>query len=74
MKTNVIGRVYTIGDLSKLKLKGKPKCPYCGKPVSFIYDDLPHGHISQLCPNCGRKVMLDVGTMTAHKIVSQPSA
>lgn len=74
MSSKIIRRVYTVGELRKMKLKGKPKCPYCEKPVGFIYDDLPHGHISQLCPNCGRKVLVDVGTMTVHKIVNQPSA
>lgn len=70
----VLRRVYTVGDMRQFKLKGKPKCPYCEKPVSFVYDDIPHGHISQICPTCGHKVLLDVGAMTAHKIEGQTSA
>lgn len=68
MTARIFRRVYTDGDMRQFRLKGKPKCPYCEKPVSFIYDDIPHGHISQICPNCRHRVLLDVGTMTAHKI------
>lgn len=63
-------RTYTYGDLSKMKLRGKPRCPYCECPVSFIYADIPQGHISQRCPNCGHRVLVDVGSMTAHKVVT----
>lgn len=61
---------YTLSDLRHMKLRGKPRCPYCEKPVSFIYDDMPQGHFSQFCPNCGRQVFVDVRSLTAHKVAS----
>ena len=66
----VYRRTYTFGDLSKMKLRGKPRCPYCERPVSFIYADMPQGHISQRCPHCGHQVLVDVGSLTAHKVVA----
>lgn len=66
----VYRRTYTVSDLSKMKLKGKPRCPYCERPVSFVYADMPQGHISQRCPNCGHQVLVDVGSMTAHKVIT----
>ena len=53
--------------IKKMKLKGKPPCPYCGKPLIFGYEDL-RGHANQKCPNCRRNSFVDFDTMKAYRI------
>jgi len=71
---NFAKRVYTTSDLYRMKLRGKPTCPYCGKVVSFIFDDVQTGHISQRCPNCNHRVLVDAKLMVAHKVVMSAEA
>ena len=73
MISRMQGRVYTRKDLRGMKLKGKPRCPYCEKAVSYVYGDIPQGHISQICPNCGHQVLVDFSSMTVHKVVQDMS-
>ena len=74
MTGNTRKRVYTTNELYRMKLRGKPTCPYCGKVVSFIFDDVRTGHISQRCPNCNHRVLVDAQTMTAHKVILSAEA
>lgn len=55
-----------------MPLKGKPPCPYCKKPLGFIYEDA-EGHINQKCPNCGRTSWVDLSTMTVYEITEDAS-
>ncbi len=49
--------------IKMLKPKWKPPCPYCNNPLSFVYDDVPKGHISQKCLRCGKVSILEIETM-----------
>lgn len=55
-------------QIQGMKLKGKPACPYCNKPLTFGYEDL-RGHANQKCPNCGRNSFVDFNQMVAYKIM-----
>ena len=50
-------------EIKMLKPKWKPPCPYCNNPLSFVYDDVPKGHISQKCLRCGKISILEIETM-----------
>lgn len=62
-KKTIDNRRISKTDLQRMKLKGKPKCPYCQKPLTFIYDDIEKGHLSQKCGNCGKSSVVDTATM-----------
>ena len=49
--------------LNRMKVKGKPKCPFCNRTLAFIYEDVPHGHLNQKCWKCGKTSVVDVQTM-----------
>lgn len=46
-----------------MRLKGKPRCPYCHRPLIFIYEDVPRGHLNQKCGNCGKPSIIDAETL-----------
>ncbi|QAT48620.1 hypothetical protein EQM14_01820 [Caproiciproducens sp. NJN-50] len=52
-------------NVTSLKIKGKPKCPICGRPLNFVYDDVGYGHINEKCKNCGRSAIVDLSTLLA---------
>jgi transposase-like protein len=41
-------------EIQKMTLKGKPACPYCRRPLTFVYSDVEKGHLSQKCGKCGK--------------------
>lgn len=61
-------RIVRKSQIQRMKLKGKPACPYCNKPLTFGYEDLS-GHANQKCPNCGRNSFVDFNQMVAYKIM-----
>jgi transcription elongation factor Elf1 len=69
MKKNLMKESQTkILDFPKMTLRGKPKCPWCEKPLLYVYSDAKEGHLNLKCKNCGKKVLLDLSTMIAYKI------
>ena len=50
-------------ELNRMKIKGKPRCPYCRKPLTFIYEDVPRGHLNQKCGNCGKPSIVNAETL-----------
>jgi phage FluMu protein Com len=53
----------------KMKLKAKPKCKFCGKPLAFVYDDAS-GHINEKCRRCGNSFTIDLTTLEVTPYVS----
>ena len=49
-------------------VRGKPKCPYCRKPLTFVCNDVKGGHLNQKCGKCGKGSIVDMGTMEAIAI------
>jgi transcription elongation factor Elf1 len=63
-----IVKVFKKSDVQKMPLKRKPACPYCGKPLTFVYSDVEKGHLGQKCGKCGKPSMLDMETMEVYQI------
>lgn len=55
--------------VNRMPLKGKPSCPYCGKTLIFIYNDVKEGHLGQKCGKCGKVSILDIGSLKTYQIV-----
>ena len=69
MRVRTVGRkTITSKEAEGYGLKGKPKCPCCGKPLTFICGDVEKGHINQKCVNCGKPALIDMRTMEAVAI------
>ena len=49
-------------DVEKLKLKGKPKCPACGNPLSFVYEG-SIGYSSVKCRRCNQTSLINTDTL-----------
>ena len=58
----------TNAEAQKYGLKGKPECPCCGKPLTFICKDVTGGHLNQKCGNCGKPSIVDMSTMEVKLI------
>lgn len=54
-------------EVQKMKLKGKPKCPACGIPLTFIYEGST-GFLGEKCPRCKQEYLVNTGTLEVIKI------
>lgn len=61
-------RTITQKQLHEMKLKGKPKCPACGIPLTFIYEGST-GFSSEKCLRCKQEYLVDTGTLEVIKIL-----
>ena len=43
-----------------MTVRWKPRCPYCGRPLMFVYDEDARGIVSPKCENCHRKSFVDL--------------
>lgn len=69
MKNNGVNKVtISIEEVQQFKLKWKPKCPCCQKPLAFVYAGITKGSLNQKCGNCGRCSIVDIETMTVMEI------
>ena len=55
-------RTITRSEVGKLRLKGKPKCPACGNPLSFVYEG-SIGFSSVKCKRCSRESLINTETL-----------
>ena len=61
-------KTITQKQVQNMKLKGKPRCPACGIPLSFIYE----GSVdfsSEKCPRCKQEYLVDTGLLEVIKIL-----
>ena len=50
--------------VEQMKLKGKPRCPACGNPLSFVYEGST-GYSSMKCNKCSQVSLVNTGTLKA---------
>lgn len=50
-----------------LRLKGKPKCPACNLPLTFVFEGTT-GFISVKCSRCKKTSMINTETLDVHII------
>ena len=58
----------TIGGM---KLHSKPHCPWCDKPLVFLYGDLPSGAICIKCRTCGHLAFVTFPDLRIEKIIAE---
>ena len=58
MKTSVVSQQQVL----KLRLKGKPKCPFCRIPLNFIYEG-SKGLTGEKCFKCGNSFLVNMETL-----------
>ena len=63
----VHGMTISITDVQKLKLKGKPKCPACNPPLTFIYEGST-GYSGVKCKRCGQEFLINTETLEVLRI------
>ncbi len=51
---------------SKMKLKGKPKCPLCGKPLIFVYEG-SIGFSGVKCKRCNQQFLVNTDTLEVSR-------
>jgi transposase-like protein len=57
-------RTITKAEIKKMKLKGKPKCPACNNPLSYVYEGST-GFSSVKCKRCSRESLINTETLEA---------
>ncbi len=55
-------------QLSNFKLKGKPKCPHCHIPLSFVYEGST-GYSGEKCPRCKNEYLINTETLEVVEIL-----
>jgi transposase-like protein len=55
-------KTITKTEIQKMKLKGKPKCPACKNPLSFVYEG-SIGFSSVKCKRCSRESLINTETL-----------
>ena len=63
-----MGKVMTKNQLMSLRLKGKPKCPHCDKPLVFVYEGST-GYSGEKCQRCRKEYLINTGTLEVIEIL-----
>lgn len=54
-------------ELSRMPLKGKPKCPHCNIPLNFIYEGST-GFSGEKCKRCNQEYLVNTETLEVIKV------
>lgn len=57
---------------SKMKLKGKPKCPLCGKALIYVYEG-SIGYSGVKCKRCNQEFLVNTETLEVTRKPMQAS-
>ncbi len=49
-------------EVRKMKLKGKPKCPICNTPLTFVYEG-SIGFSGEKCSRCKQRFLINTATL-----------
>ncbi len=61
-------KMITRSELMSMKLKGKPKCPLCNNPLTYVYEGAK-GFTSQKCHRCKQEFLVDTETLEVRQII-----
>ena len=61
-------KTITKTEVNKMKLKGKPKCPSCDNPLTFVYEGAK-GMLGEKCPRCKQEFLIDTETLDVFRIL-----
>ena len=62
----------TKSELLKLRLKGKPKCPHCKRPLTFVYEGAT-GYTGEKCSKCGQEYLVNNETLQVIRVLEEVS-
>jgi transposase-like protein len=60
-------KTITQEEVKSMKLKGKPKCPVCDNPLTFIFEGST-GFSGEKCSRCKREYLVNTETLEVIKI------
>ena len=60
-------KMITQAEANRIRLKGKPKCPYCRKPLTYVYED-SKGHTGEKCRYCNNQFVINMETLEVFQI------
>ncbi len=55
-----------------MNLRGKPKCPFCNRPLTYVYEGAK-GMTGEKCKKCGQEYLVDTETLEVIRILNQAS-
>lgn len=59
-------------ELSKMRLRGKPKCPHCKRPLTFVYEGAT-GYTGEKCSKCGQEYLVNTETLQVTMVLEEVS-
>ena len=62
----------TKSELSKMRLKGKPRCPHCKRPLTFVYEGAK-GYTGEKCSKCGSEYLVNTETLEVTRVLEEVS-
>lgn len=55
-------KVISEEEVKQLRLRGKPRCPFCKIPLTYVYEG-SSGFTNQKCERCRNSFLVDSGTL-----------
>lgn len=55
-------KVISEEQVRKMRLKGKPKCPFCNIPLTYVYEG-SKGYTNQKCDKCRNSFLVNTDTL-----------
>lgn len=59
-------------ELAKLKLRGKPKCPHCNIPLTYVYEGA-YGFTGEKCMRCHKSFLVNTETLEVVRVLEEVS-
>lgn len=60
-------KTITRKEVDRMRIKGKPKCPSCGNPFSYIFEG-SKGMTEEKCRRCKTTCLVDTETLEVIRI------
>lgn len=54
-------------EVSKMALRGKPKCPICNRPLTYVYEG-SKGYSGEKCQQCKQEFLVNTETLEVLQI------
>lgn len=65
-------KTITKKEVLRMNLRGKPKCPFCNRPLTYVYEGAK-GMTGEKCKKCGQEYLVDTETLEVIRILNQAS-
>ena len=65
-------KTITKAEVSGMRLKGKPKCIFCNRPLAFVYEGAK-GITGEKCKKCGQEYLVNTDTLEVIRVLNAAS-